>query len=48
MVTICEAAEAAMKAGSGDTDNGGDMRLAAMVDGRSLEMLWVLERDGIL
>lgn len=37
-----------MKAGSGDTESGGDIRLCATVDGRSLEMLCVLDRDGIL
>ena len=45
LVTICEAAEAAMKAASGDTVSGGDMKLAAMVDGLSLDILWALERE---
>jgi hypothetical protein len=44
LVTICEAAEAAMKAASGEMDSGGDIKLCAMTDGRSLEILWVLDR----
>jgi hypothetical protein len=37
-----------MKAASGDTASGGDIRLCATVDGRSLDKLCVLDRDGIL
>lgn len=33
-----------MKAASGDTDNGGDIKLWLMVEGLSLEMLCVRER----
>lgn len=32
-----------MKAAAGETESGGDMRLWAMVDGRSLEILCVLD-----
>jgi hypothetical protein len=32
-----------MKAAEGDTESGGDMRLWAMVEGRSLEILCVLD-----
>lgn len=42
---ICEAAEAAIKAASGDTVSGGDMKLVAMVDGLSLDILRALERE---
>ncbi len=37
-----------MKAASGETDSGGDMKLWPMVDGLSLEMLWVRDREVIL
>lgn len=38
-----------MKAGSGDTVKGGDIKLCATVDGRSLDMLRALDREeGIL
>ncbi len=33
-----------MKAASGETVRGGDMRPWPMVEGLSLEMLWVLDR----
>jgi len=48
LLTICDAADAAMKAASGETVNGGDIKLYATVDGRSLDMLWALDREGIL
>ena len=47
-VTICDAAEGAIYAGSGDTDEGGHCKLNPIVEGLSLEMLCVrdLERRG--
>ena len=37
-----------MKAASGDTPVGGDIKLCAMVEGLSLDMLCVLDREGTL
>lgn len=47
LVTICEAAEPAMKTASGETDSGGDMRIWLMVEGRSLDMLWARAGRGV-
>jgi hypothetical protein len=43
LVTICEAAEEAMKAASGVTVDGGETKPRPIVEGLSLEMLCVLD-----
>lgn len=43
---ICDAADAAMKPASGETETGGDRRLYAATEGWSLDMLCVLDLPG--
>lgn len=44
LVTICEAADEAMKAASGDMDCGRARNVWLAIEGLSLEMLWVRGR----